>query len=77
MAEAKAPKAVKGKKVTTNVENVNVCKGLKKEPAAKGEVTGHISPGKYYLCFHDRAINWVRRGWSYFICWRCHAFNRC
>ena len=33
---AKEPKPKKGKKVTKSLEGVNVSKGLKKAPAAKG-----------------------------------------
>lgn len=74
---AKEPKAKKGKKVTASIEGVNVAKGLKKAPLAKGEVAGHMSPGAYYWCWNCRANNFVPFGWVYFYCWRCHAFNRC
>jgi hypothetical protein len=74
---AKEPKPKKGKKVTKSLEGVNVSKGLKKAPAVKGEVAGHMSPGAYYLCWHCGASNFVPFGWVYFHCWRCWAFNRC
>jgi hypothetical protein len=73
-----APKPKKGKKVAKSVEGVNVAAGLKKAPAApKGEVTGHMSPGAFYLCWNCGSSNWVPYGWVYFYCWNCKAFNRC
>jgi len=75
MAAAK-PKAKKGKKVTKSLKEVNVAVGLKKEPAAKGEVVGHISPGAWYVCFNDGVLNWVPPGWTYFICRGDGVLNR-
>jgi hypothetical protein len=71
------PKTKNGKKVSKNVKGVDVSFGLKKAPAQKGEVSGHMSPGAYYNCWNDGAVNFVPYGWTYFICRVCGAFNRC
>ena len=64
----------KGKKPTENLEGIKVALGSKTEPA-KGEVTGHMSPGAVYHCWYCEARNYVPYGWNYFICWACDRFN--
>jgi len=73
--ESNASEPKKGKKVTQNIESAKVAVGLENAPKSKGEVTGHISPGAWYLCHCDGTSNWVPYGWSYFICWRDGCFN--
>jgi hypothetical protein len=70
-------KAKKGRKPVGNLENVKVAKGLKKAPASKGEVSGRISPGAWYICACCGASNWVPYGWSYFYCWNDRCLNYC
>ena len=69
----------KARRPSKNLEGVNVALGLKKAPAAKGEVTGHISPqpGAWYICWCCAGTNWVPGGWAYFICWNDGALNLC
>jgi len=66
-------KAKKGKKISKSLEGVNIAAGLKKAPAAKGEVAGHMSPGAYYICPYNGAVNWVPPGWTVVTCWSCHG----
>ena len=65
-----APRAKKGKKVRKSVKAADVFFALKKAPAVKGEVTGHIAPfpGAWYYCFNGHGPFWVRGGWTFFIC---------
>lgn len=66
--------AKKGKKITHNLEGVNIAIGLKEPPAEKGEVKGHMSPypGAWYLCVcNGHGPWWVPGGWFYFICPAC------
>lgn len=70
---AEEPK--KAHKPTGSMENVKVAQGLEKPPDSTSEVAGHMSPGAYYNCWNDLALNWVPYGWTSFYCWRCHAFN--
>jgi len=70
----------KGKKPTGPIENLKVAQGQQKPPA-QSEVSGHlassgtVSPGAYYICWNDQAVNWVPYGWDHFYCWNCHALN--
>lgn len=72
---AEKPKSKKARKPKGNLKGIEVAQGLKKAPAAKGEVAGHTSPGAYYRCWNDLALNFVPFGWNYFYCWRCTALN--
>ncbi|HEY1265385.1 MAG TPA: hypothetical protein VGF06_17775 [Terriglobales bacterium] len=74
---ASKSKGKKGKKVSGSMEKVNVAKGLKKPPASKGEVAGHMSYGEVFLCWACGARNYVPYGWNYFICWYDGVLNRC
>jgi hypothetical protein len=69
------PKAKKAKRPKGDLEGIKVARGLKKEPATKSEVAGHTSPGAWYRCWNDGALNYVPFGWNYFYCWRCGALN--
>jgi hypothetical protein len=68
MAETK-----KAQKPTGPIEE-KVAQGQEKAPAA--EVSGHMSPGAFYTCWNDGAVNYIPFGWNYFYCCRCWALNR-
>jgi len=67
--------AKKATKATGNHEKVNIAQGLEKAGGKKGEVTGHQSIGAYYICAWCLADNWVDRGYSFFVCWKCEHLN--
>ena len=69
--------ANKATKPSGNLDKVNVAQGMEKPKASKGEVVGNTSPGAYYACWFDNAVNWVDRGYDFFICWECYHINRC
>jgi hypothetical protein len=75
MAESSS-EAKKATKPSGNLDRVNVTQGQKEAPAT-GEVTGHMSPGAGYNCWHCGALNWVPYGYVFFYCWNCGALNRC
>jgi hypothetical protein len=68
-------KGIKAKKPSGNLDGVRVAQGLEKAPTSKAEVTGHTSPGEWYLCHCDGAANWVPAGWNYFYCYRDGCLN--
>jgi hypothetical protein len=68
--------AKKAEKPSGNLQGVNVASGQKAAPPA-GEVTGHISPGAWYACWHCGALNYVPAGYVLFWCWNDVVLNRC
>ena len=72
--------AEQSKKPEGNLEGINIAVGLKEPPAESGEVVGRIlnppvSPGMYYQCWRDGALNYVPYGWTYYVCHVCGALN--
>jgi hypothetical protein len=62
------------KKPTEPVDESKVTTGLKEAPP-EAEVSGHMSYGGWYRCFHCGAANSVPAGWNFFRCWNCGATN--
>lgn len=72
----KAPKSKKGKRPPKTFNGkVLVAAGLKKDPAANAEVSGHGAYPANYMCWRCGAINFVPGGIYGFYCWSCGAFN--
>jgi hypothetical protein len=69
------PKGTKAKKPQGNLEGVKVAQGLEKEAQTKAEVSGHTSPGAWYICWNCGTSNYVPFGWNYFYCRQCYALN--
>ena len=65
----------KAQKPSGPVENAKVAEGQEKAPASS-DVSGHMSPGAYYDCWHCLRVNYVPYGWEYFYCRHCYALNR-
>jgi hypothetical protein len=68
------PEGKQGRKPAAGTKEVKAVMGAPEAPK-QGEVAGHMSPGAYYYCWNDGALQYVPRGWDYFICYRCHAVN--
>jgi hypothetical protein len=67
----------KAKKPEGSLENIKVAKGAEKAPDSKSEVSGHMSPGGWYVCWNCGTVNWVPFGWDYFYCRHDVVLNRC
>jgi len=64
----------KAQKPAKSLEGAKVAQGEKSAPK-EGEVSGHMSLGGWYLCWHCGARNYVPYGWNYFYCWNDYALN--
>ena len=66
----------KGKKPLKKFnQSVQLAAGLKKAPAATGDVAGHGDYPAYYSCWYCGHWNYVPGGIYAFYCWNCYRFN--
>jgi len=65
----------KGQKPSGDLDGIKVAAGQKSGPK-EGEVSGHMSPGAFYICWNCSTPNYVPFGWNHFYCFSCFALNR-
>ena len=64
------------RKPTSSLEGVEVPEAFKSAPASGAEVSGHMSPGAYYICWNCGAVYYVTYGWTQFRCPNCGSHSQ-